>query len=157
LFVGPGPANDPHPTSFVVHANGNGTSSGVSGLIQVKSRDSSVLLNGPALQASALANGGQGGTIVVEAKLDVDTKATAGFTDGTVQARGTVTGGAPKGGSISIRSFGVAPAAGSILANAGSTVDVNASHGVEVTGNENVATTSTPASATSRMAATVSG
>lgn len=122
---GPGAGLAPNATEYVVHANGYGGSSDVSGTVQVKSRDLGVVLNGPALQASALNIGGQGGDVLVEAKRDIDTRAASGtLTDGRVQARGATLGGAPAGGTITFRSFGDAPAAGAILANAASTLDV---------------------------------
>ena len=131
-IIGTGPGNAPDPTDFVVHANGNGLSSDVGGTIQVRSRDSGVLVNGPALQANAVNvnNGGKGGVVLVEAKLDVNLEASSALlSDGIVEARGNIIGGAPAGGTVNLRSFGTAPATGSILANAGSTVNVTGGTG----------------------------
>ena len=126
-IIGPGPGNAPDTTTFVVHANGNGSTNDIGGRVQVKSQAAGVLLNGPAVQANAVnppPGGGKGGSALVEAKLDVDLKASGAFTDGIVEARGNTIGGAPAGGNVSIRSFGTVAPTGSILANGPSTLNV---------------------------------
>ena len=103
---------------FVVHANGDGGSNDNGGIVTVKSREDMVSVTGLGLQASAPAGAGDGGTVTVDAKLDVD------LTGGTIEARGSTIGGTPNGGHVNVRSFGTAPASGSILAIATSLIDV---------------------------------
>jgi len=104
---------------FAVHANGGlaqNTDNG--GLIAVKSREGKVTASNLAIQASALTcNGGKGGKITVEGKLDVNLVPGA-----VIHAKGCVPlGGA--GGVVSIHSWGESPD-GSIVSDAASAIDV---------------------------------
>lgn len=103
---------------FAVHANGNGATNDEGGVIDIESTESTVTASGLAVQASSFGNGATGGKITVEAKEDVT------LNDGTLEAKGSTTGGNPGGGEINVRSFGTAPATGSIVSNAGSVIDV---------------------------------
>ncbi|MGE0684049.1 MAG: hypothetical protein AB7P69_24475 [Candidatus Binatia bacterium] len=118
-------ATDP----FAVHANGLSGTNDQGGVVTIKSRDGQVIASGRAVQASAVITnvntglqtvtpGGKGGTVVIQAKLDVDLQG------GTVEAKGATFGGAPAGGVIMVRSFGTAPSTGSILGSASSVLDV---------------------------------
>ena len=106
---------------FAVHANQFLGDQGHGGIIRVKAIAGGVSMSGLALQASDTANGGRGGTITVEAKLDVDQ------TSGTIEAKGSTGGGGSQhGGVVNVRSFGTAgpPAIGSIATNGNSKIDV---------------------------------
>ena len=92
-IVGPTLATKP----FAVHANGLANTNDVGGLIDVESTEGEVSASGRAIQANATGNGGKGGTVTVEAKLDVD------VTGGLVEAKGATTGGAPAGGKIFVQ------------------------------------------------------
>lgn len=108
----------PTATKWTVHANGLANTNDVGGLIDVESTEGEVSANGRALQANATGSGGKGGTINVEAKLDVDVQG------GLAQAKGATSGGAPAGGKITAQSWGTAPATGSIVSDANSKLDV---------------------------------
>src|SRR5262249_30135836 len=85
---------------FAVHAN-QGLNNGHGGQIVVKSEAAGVTISGLGIQASDASSGGQGGSIDVQAKLNVNLSA------GKLEARGsTVGGGLQSGGQISVRSFG---------------------------------------------------
>jgi hypothetical protein len=98
---------------YAVHANGNAGTSDNGGVVTVKSTTGKITASGFAVQASALNSGGQGGEVDVEANQDVD------LSGGTLQARGTLTGGAPHGGTIYVQSFN-----GNIVSDANSVLDV---------------------------------
>jgi hypothetical protein len=84
---------------YAVHAN-NGQTNALGGTITVGSKASTVDLAGFALQANALAGGGAGGSITVEAFGALS------FGTSSVQARGANSGGGhQQGGTISGRSF----------------------------------------------------
>jgi hypothetical protein len=107
---------------FAVHAD-QFLTNGRGGLITIKSITDAITMTGLAVQGSDTASGGRGSRgdpftspipgIVIEAKLDVS------MLGAEVEARGANTGGSPRGGVVSIRSF-----SGSILANASSLIDV---------------------------------
>src|SRR5262245_54142036 len=103
---------------WAVHAN-QGLNNGHGGPITVKSLTDSITISGLGLQSSDLASGGQGGTIIVEAKLDVD------LSGGRIQADGSTAGGGfQHGGHIFVTSFGTGAGNGSIIATASSLLDV---------------------------------
>lgn len=86
-------------TVFAVHANGNGVTNNAAGDIHIASKEGAVTASGFAVQANALGSGSAGGSVNVEAALDVllDTS--------FISARGSSTGTTPKGGIITSRSF----------------------------------------------------
>ncbi len=115
LFSGRGDVRilNTDPNTAAVHANGIAGSNDNGGEVTVKSRDAQVILNGLALQANALGGGGDGGTVEVEAKLNIDlTKIALTQFDGIVQAKGA-TGDNTNGGHIIMNSFQGNIAAGS--------------------------------------------
>jgi hypothetical protein len=117
-----------HPTAnAAVHANGNAGTNDNGGVITVKSAGTGptaspgkIVLNGLALQANATGSGGQGGTVDIEAVLDVDLRAIdISHVDGIVQAMGATGGGGTQhGGHIIIFSQN------NILAGAASNLNV---------------------------------
>jgi hypothetical protein len=109
--------------NFAVHANGTAGTNDSGGVVTLKAVAGNIFLSNLALQASATGSGGTGGIILAEAKQDIV------LTSATVQAKGAVTGGAPHGGQISLRSYGTAPSTGSIVADASSTLDVTGDSG----------------------------
>jgi hypothetical protein len=101
-------------TVAAVHANGIGGTNDNGGVVTAKSRDDKVFVVGLGLQANATNAGGAGGTVDIEAKLDVD------LSGGTVEAKGSTQGGVSKaGGHIIVQSF-----TANILSNAASKLDV---------------------------------
>jgi hypothetical protein len=105
-------------TPFAVHANGLSPTNDAGGIVTIKSRDGEVIASGRAVQANSTSPGGQGGSVDIEAKLDVNLQG------GQVQAMGATSGGAPAGGTILVRSWGNAPATGSILGDLNSVLNV---------------------------------
>jgi hypothetical protein len=108
--------------TFAVHVNGIlGNDTG--GDLTVKAQNAFVQLAGQALQANATGNGGKGGHVIVQSGGNLL------FGTSIVEARGSLGGGAPAGGTIEGRSFsgaltGAAPgkldASGDGVANPGS-------------------------------------
>jgi hypothetical protein len=109
--------------NYAVHANGTAGTNDSGGVVTLKALAGNIFLSNLALQASALGSGGTGGVILAEAKQDIV------LTSATLQAKGAVTGGAPHGGQISLRSYGTGPSTGSIVADASSTLDVTGDSG----------------------------
>jgi hypothetical protein len=100
--------------TYAVHANGNaGSDNG--GVVTTTSTEGKITASGKAIQAdgSQGGSGGHGGTINVNAKLDVDLSA------GTLEARGTTAGDSRSGGTINVQSFN-----GNIVSDTNSKLDV---------------------------------
>ncbi|MES2848977.1 MAG: T9SS type A sorting domain-containing protein [Bacteroidota bacterium] len=104
-------------TNFAVHANGAAGNSDNGGTITIKALNGSVIASGLAIQADGTI---RGGSITVEARLDVDQ------TGGFMTARGRTGGNTTTGGSINIVSF-----TGNIVTNAASRLEAT---GTNVTG-----------------------
>ena len=86
---------------FAVHANGNGSSNDVAGIVKAISRDGDVLMSGLAIQVDAIKPGGDGGAVTIEAHGLVKLDTARIFARGDFNA----VGGFGIGGTIKIRSF----------------------------------------------------
>ncbi len=86
-------------TVFAVHANGASITNNEAGDIRIASKEGAVTVSGLAVQANALGSGSAGGTVNIEAALDVN------LDTASISARGGNAGAARQGGIITSRSF----------------------------------------------------
>ncbi|MBI3245077.1 MAG: DUF4215 domain-containing protein [Deltaproteobacteria bacterium] len=85
-------------SKYAVHAN-QFLTNGSGGLITVASTGGKIATSRAAIQGNVTANGGRGGVVTVEAEDAVN------FGTATIQAKGSLAGFAPAGGTIAGRSF----------------------------------------------------
>ena len=104
LFARGDVLSDGNAAPFSVHANGLGGSVETGGVVTVKSTQGSVAAHGKALQANATVhNGDHGGSVTVEASIDVAFTLNAPNNPPTLEAKGGGTTGV--GGAIAARAF----------------------------------------------------